>query len=322
MRNTNITRRIALTSFVFAVAAIISTTAFAQSSRKHRMSENSHSRMANRSSQKMEAEIGLEGYCPVCIIKHEKWVKGKAEHSASYDGVTYYFPSDQVKRTFQQSPAQYVPALGGDCTVCYAKAGKRVDGNIRFASVSNERLFLFPSEKERGMFNESPTQYTDVDLAIAGKCIVCKVKAGKIVDGKERFTHVHDGFRYLFPSESERRVFAASPAAFITAEKSMKKESKMGGDAKKMTDVSMIRIEGKTACAACEFGVTPVGAPQELGLAVKTANGQVYVIEEGHTRWPQLYKDRFEGKRVAVSGDIIKSKGNISWIKPSNLKTF
>ena len=322
MKNSNITRRIALTSLALAVMAALSASTFAQSASKQRMTEKSHSMMTPKSSQMKEAELGLEGYCPVCVVKHGKWVKGKAEHSASYDGVTYYFPSDEVKAMFQQSPAKYVPALGGDCTVCYAKAGKRIAGNIRFASINNERLFLFPSDKERQAFNKSPATYADVDLAVDGKCIVCKVKAGKIVDGEDKFTQVHNGFRYLFPSDRERQAFAASPAEFVLSNTAMKTESTTQSGSKRMMKTSMIRVEGKTACAACEFGVTPLGAPEELGLAVTTTDGQVYVIEEGHTRWPQLYKDRFDGKRVAVSGDVIKTKGNITWIKPSNLKTL
>src|SRR5438128_7623887 len=60
--------------------------------------------------------IGLDGYCPVCVLDANKWAKGSADHQATYDGVTYYFPSDTIKQAFVANPAKYVPALGGDCT--------------------------------------------------------------------------------------------------------------------------------------------------------------------------------------------------------------
>ena len=67
--------------------------------------------------------VGLRGYCPVCILDANKWVKGSPEHQATYDGVTYSFPDEAIKQKFLADPAKYVPALGGDCIVCYAKLG-------------------------------------------------------------------------------------------------------------------------------------------------------------------------------------------------------
>ena len=318
MKNTSLTRRVAITSFSLAIVASFATLSFAQA--------DSHSMMAKKSAGKMmakaEMEIGLEGYCPVCVIKHNKWVKGDAKHSATFDGVTYYFPSDEVKNIFQQNPAAYVPALGGDCTVCYAKAGKRMPGNIRFAAVNDGRLYLFPSEKEREVFHANPQQYTNVDLAESGMCIVCKVKAGKSVNGDAKFTAIYDGFRYQFPSARERTAFEAQPAAFVAAAGELRAKADSMKSEKMMKSTSMIQIQGKTACAACEFGVTPINAPEELGLAVTTQDGRVFVIEDGHSRWPQIYKGRFEGQSVAVSGSVIKTEGRITWINPSDVKTL
>ena len=126
-----------------------------------------------------QTKLGLEGYCPVCVTKLSKWVIGKANFPSVYDGKTYFFPDDEVRKTFLANPAAYVPALGGDCTVCYEKSGKRGAGNIRFSSLHNNRLFLFPSKKELNMFNNSPAQFENTDLACNGECIVCKVKQGK-----------------------------------------------------------------------------------------------------------------------------------------------
>ena len=103
--------------------------------------------------------IGLEGHCPVCIVKAKKWMKGNPEIQTNYDGVTYHFPNEAIKKTFLANPEKYVPALGGDCIVCYAKAGKRVQGDIRHATSHSGRLYLFPSDREKQAFLAAPEKF-------------------------------------------------------------------------------------------------------------------------------------------------------------------
>jgi len=264
------------------------------------------------------AGVALEVYCPICVTQMGKWVKGNPEHHATYDGKTYYFPSEREREMFLTDPAKYVPALGGDCTVCYAKAGKRVAGNIRHAALHGGHLYLFPSDKEKQAFLANPAEFADVDLALNGNCAVCLAKAGKKVPGKPEFTAIHNGFRYQFPSDRERRAFLASPEQFAA-----------GGDADRRLTLrpvsarhEQLHIEGRSGCAGCEYGVTPIGAPDTLGLAVTTRDGNVYVIEDAHRLYPQVYKDRFSGIRLSVSGDVVKQDGKITWLRPANLSVI
>ena len=90
----------------------------------------------------------------------------------------------------------------------------------------------------------------------------------------------------------------------------------------RMMKTSAVQIQGRSGCAACEFGVTPINSPEELGFAVTTRDGRVFVIEDVHARWPQLYKARFDGNPVAVTGDVIKTEGRFTWINPANIKTL
>ena len=117
-------------------------------------------------------QLGLEGYCPVCIIKARKWERGLETIQSIYDGKAYRFPSEQMKAVFEASPTKFVPALGGDCTVCYARSGKRMPGNIRHAALYRGRLFLFPGDGEKQAFTEDPTSYANIDLAAMGDCVV------------------------------------------------------------------------------------------------------------------------------------------------------
>ncbi len=258
---------------------------------------------------KKEPRIGLEGYCPVCIIDGKKWMKGSPDHEVTYDGITYRFPEEGAKKKFEADPAKYVPALGGDCIVCYAKAGKRVPGSVHHAAFHAGRLFLFPSDKEKKVFLDDAKKFAGADLALKGNCAVCLAMMKKDVPGKAEFTAIHHGFRYLFPSDKERKMFLAEPAKF--------EDKSLAG-----TQQASVTVSGKTACAGCEFGVTPLGAPEELGLAVTAADGSVFVIEDAHKRWPSIYEGRFSGKTVKFTGKVLQRRGKIAWVQAEELSAI
>ena len=159
-----------------------------------------------------EPRIGLGGYCPVCILDANKWVKGSPEHQATYDGVTYYFPEEAIKQKFLANPAKYVPALGGDCIVCYVKLGKRVPGSVNYSARYDNRLFLFPGAEQQQAFLSNPKEFANADLALNGDCSVCLVHANKHVAGKPEFAEIKDGLRYLFVSAREQAAFRKDPA--------------------------------------------------------------------------------------------------------------
>jgi YHS domain-containing protein len=144
----------------------------------------------------------------------KKWVKGNPNIQATYDGKTYYFPGSEQKEMFLVDPAKYVPALGGDCTVCLANMRKRVPGTVRHAALANGRLFLFPGGEQKQEFFANQAKYADIDLALGGKCAVCRVEINKDVPGNPEIAEYHQGFRYLFPSEKQREMFRANPAKY------------------------------------------------------------------------------------------------------------
>jgi YHS domain-containing protein len=260
--------------------------------------------------------VGLGGYCPVCILDARKWVKGSPEHQAVYDGVTYYFPSAAVKQEFLASPAKHVPALGGDCIVCYAKLGKRVPGTVQHVARYDNRIFLFPGKEQRDAFLANPPAFADVDLALHGDCPVCLVNLNKHVPGKAEFTEIKDGFRYLFPSAREQAAFRKDPARYAAAAKAKEKQSKSGP---RPGANGLVTVTGKTGCAGCEYGVTPVQNPEELGLAVATGDGKVVIVEQAHKLYASAYKNRYAGQQVRVSGRVIKQQGRFTWIDPTEL---
>lgn len=280
-------------------------------------SVSSGQEMMKSHSGSMNASPGLDGYCPVCVVEMKAWEKGNPQIQSTFDGVAYYFPSDAIKAKFDANPAKYVPALNGDCIVCYQMAGKRVPGRVQHPALYNNRVYLFPSDKEKDTFKANPAAYAKTDLAADGECIVCLRKMNQHVPGSPDHTVIHDGLRYQFPSEREAAMFRQSPQQFVS-KGPMAGTTGMKTNRMKPND-NGVRLVGRSGCAACEFGVKPLSSPNELGLAVAGIDGSVTVIEGAHKNYPQIYRDRFEGKQLAVEGRVIRTRGNISWLEPSSL---
>lgn len=166
---------------------------------------------SNKASAQTKA---MSGFCPVTILDGKEWKKGETSLSTTYDNRTYYFVNQEAKKKFDAEPAKYVPAFGGDCSVCIVNVNKRVAGSV-FHSVRHKgRLYLFPQDDTKKMFKENPAKYENGDLAYGGKCVVCK-KGGKDEMGKPEFTVVHQNMRYQFVSKEVMVEFARNPANYL-----------------------------------------------------------------------------------------------------------
>ena len=277
--------------------------------------QGSSTKVMSGSSTKVATQrVGLHGYCPVCVVKMKKWVKGQAAYQSTYDNVTYWFPGAEQKAMFDKSPAQFVPALGGDCTVCYAMMGqKRVAGSVRHAALRGGRLFLFPGEEQKEKFRQTPRRFANVDLALGGDCVVCLVHMNKRVAGKPEFAEVYRGIRYLFPSTEQQQAFRKSPAQYAEAAKAAT-PPKVGKVSRQT-----IYVSGRSGCAGCDHGIAPLGAPDELGLAINASDGTIYVVEDAHSLYPNIYEKRFDGLSLKLAGNVIKRQDKFAWVKPTEL---
>jgi YHS domain-containing protein len=166
------------------------------------------------------AKPAMEGYCPVCIVDMKKWVAGNANFQSTFDGQAYLFPGQEQKAAFDANPTKYVPVLAGDCVVALMKMNQRVPGNIRHAAINNGRLFLFSNEMAKQEFTDNEAAFANVDLALGGKCTVCKVEMQKDVDGKAEISVLYQGMRYYFPATEQRNMFIANPVRYALSKNS------------------------------------------------------------------------------------------------------
>ncbi len=162
------------------------------------------------------ADVAMEGYCPVCLVEMRKLVPGSAQFAADFNGKRYLFPGAEQRDMFLSNPGKYVPTLDANCVVCQVEMQQETPGNPQFGATYRNRLFLFPDAQMRQMFMENPVKYVNADVALNGYCPVCRVEMGQNVRGRQNITAVHDGKRYLFPSDQQRDMFLANPARYVS----------------------------------------------------------------------------------------------------------
>ena len=94
--------------------------------------------------------VADSGYDIVAYFTDYKAVKGSKDHSAQYDGVTYFFASDEHKNMFEKDPAHYLPQYGGYCSFGMAKMNSKVPTNPETFKIYNGKLYLFFNDLYEG----------------------------------------------------------------------------------------------------------------------------------------------------------------------------
>lgn len=156
----------------------------------------------------------MKGFCPVTILERGEWKKGESQFKTTYDKRTYLFASEDAKKKFDEFPPKYVPALGGDCTICLVNVGKRIPGSVFYSVKHKGRLFLFPQDRTKQAFKDDPEKFENADLALNGNCPVCR-KGGSTEKGKPEFTVIVDDMRYQMASKEIMEEFQRNPQTYI-----------------------------------------------------------------------------------------------------------
>lgn len=101
------------------------------------------------------APLGLHGVDPVAFINLGNRIEGSASFTETYEGVAYYFSSQDNADKFKASPKKYIPQNGGFCTFGVS-VGKKFDGNPRYADVVNGKLYVFLNEEIFQAYQKDP----------------------------------------------------------------------------------------------------------------------------------------------------------------------
>lgn len=106
--------------------------------------------------------LGIEGYCPVSLVKEKKWLRGDVRYGAIHRGRTYLFSSKERQEEFLKNPDTFCPMLSGFDPVKYADQGILIPGNRRFGVFYGKQIYLFADEDAVNRFNASPLHYAPI----------------------------------------------------------------------------------------------------------------------------------------------------------------
>ncbi|MEQ8362869.1 MAG: YHS domain-containing (seleno)protein [Cyclobacteriaceae bacterium] len=94
-----------------------------------------------------DSKIALQGYSPVSYLDLGIAQVGLKEYKASYNGLNYYFTSQDQKKKFEANPTKYLPQYGGFCAFGVSVGAKfRVDPNKFLVKDGKYFLFLYDLE--------------------------------------------------------------------------------------------------------------------------------------------------------------------------------
>jgi YHS domain-containing protein len=109
----------------------------------------------------------LENFCPVELRDKEKWIAGRADFQATYDGQVYHFSSAAARQRFAAAPEKYAPVQRGNDVVLAMEENRSVAGSIRHSAVWQGRVYLFASSASLAAFRQDPARYIDRPPAAA-----------------------------------------------------------------------------------------------------------------------------------------------------------
>ena len=152
----------------------------------------------------------LNGDCVVCVVKGNVRMAGSTKHFTRHKGRLYLFPAAEQKSMFEAKPDEFVYAdlaIGGDCSVCLAMAGKAVPGKAEFAARRDGWRYLFPSDKERQAFVKSPEKFV-VTMTGTTDCAACTFKVHPIGSPSELGLAVKVDDKQVLVVEEAHKLYA------------------------------------------------------------------------------------------------------------------
>jgi YHS domain-containing protein len=103
--------------------------------------------------------LALQGYCPVELARHGRWMPGDVRWTVVYRGRIYRLSGAQQRRQFLADPEKFVPANSGDDPVVSVGQKRSVPGQPAYCAIYHDRVYLFSSAATQAEFNADPNRY-------------------------------------------------------------------------------------------------------------------------------------------------------------------
>ncbi|MFQ5583592.1 MAG: YHS domain-containing (seleno)protein [Calditrichia bacterium] len=94
--------------------------------------------------------VAISGYDVVAYFTLNEAVRGNQKHEADYQGVKYWFASEEHKNMFLKEPGKYVPQYGGYCAFAMGMKNAKVPSDPKTFKLYNGKLYLFFNDYYQG----------------------------------------------------------------------------------------------------------------------------------------------------------------------------
>lgn len=87
--------------------------------------------------------LAIGGYDVVAYFTLNKAVRGNQNIQSKFNNATYYFSSQDHKKSFDKTPEKFLPAYDGFCALAVATTAKKISINPELFRVTDGVLYLF-----------------------------------------------------------------------------------------------------------------------------------------------------------------------------------
>lgn len=187
--------------------------------------------------------LGMQGYSPVSYLDDRRAEPGSPRFTAEYEGVTYFFTSDQQVKKFESYPQRYLPAYGGYCAYCVANDIKAAPTPTSFKIIGGRTHMFIQDAKLDTVAMWDKEDLTTIrgkadrfwawqtgsraysgarnlpasGVALDGFSPVSYFARGRAELGDPRFQAEHNGATYYFTSADQVEEFKRAPNRYEPA---------------------------------------------------------------------------------------------------------
>ena len=99
------------------------------------------------------------GLCLSAVRETRSLVSGMPELALQYRDKLLYFSSAEQMQNFRRNPEKYWPRIDGFCPVTLTESGRKVEGQLKYAAIFRQKLWLLNSAENMKKFVSEPSRY-------------------------------------------------------------------------------------------------------------------------------------------------------------------
>ena len=114
---------------------------------------------SSNDSRRDTLHAAVDGFCPVELSLHGRWVQGDPRWTVVYKGFSYRLSGNVQRQEFLANPEKFIPANDGFDPVVSVTQRRNVPGQVNFCAAYKGRIYMFSSAATQEYFRNNPEPY-------------------------------------------------------------------------------------------------------------------------------------------------------------------